>query len=311
MTASEHLVQFYDTDEELVDAVVPFLTAGLAAGESVLVIAREPHRSAFQRELAAIDRGLEQSIAAGTFVAVDAAELLRYLQDSETGEVSVADFDASVGMLVRRQLAGGRRLRIYGEVVALLWDRGEVSTAIALEAMWNDLQRQHPFMLFCGYPVVQAPAQRAAMEQVCRAHSSILPAIAEDSRPDAARVSAEFAPTIEAPGRVRALLRSMFGGDLRLGEDLQLSEDLLERLILAASELSANAVLHAHTPFRLLVQRREASVWIAVEDRAPLNSPQDVVGRTPHGLGLIAALAVRWGVTPRPTGKVVWAEISQ
>lgn len=311
MTACEHLVRFYDTDEELVNAVVPFLAAGLDTGESVLVIARESHRSAFERELAALDKGLEQAIAAGTFVAVDAAELLCYLQDRETGEMSAADFDAAVGMLVRRQLAGGRRLRIYGEVVALLWDRGEVSTAIALEAMWNDLQRQHTFALFCGYPVAQTPAQREAMEQVCRAHSSMLPSIAADPRPDAARISAVFAPTIEAPGRVRALLRSMFGEDLRLGEDLQLSEDLLERLILAASELSANAVLHAHTPFRLLVQRRAASVWIAVEDRAPLRSPLDVVGRTPHGLGLIAALAVRWGVTPGPTGKVVWAEIPQ
>ncbi len=78
---------------------------------------------------------------------------------------------------------------------------------------------------------------------------------------------------------------------------------------LAASELAANAVLHARTPFRLLVQARESSVWIAVEDRAPLRDRREVLGRTPHGLALIAAFALRWGVTPGSNGKVVWAEL--
>jgi hypothetical protein len=301
-TAPEHLVRFYDTDDELVNTVVPFLAAGLDADESVLVIATEHHRHAFERELALMDVGLEQAITAGTFVAVDATEILDFMQENGSGEITTDNFEASMGMLVRRHLASGRGLRVYGEVVALLWDRGEASAAVALEAMWNELQRRHPFRLFCGYPVVSAPAQLEAVQRVCRAHSLVLPATTGDPQPDASSLDEQFAPDIQAPRRVRALLRSALG-------DLQFREELIERLTLAASELSANAVVHARTPFRLLVQPRAASVWLAVEDRAPLRSPLDVVGRTPHGLGLIAALAVRWGVTPRASGKIVWAEI--
>lgn len=303
MTACDHLVQFYDTDEELVNAVVPYLTAGLEADESVLVIATEQHRLAFERELGAAGCGLQQAISAGTFVGVDAAEMLHYLQQEGSGQISAPDFDATVGMLVRRQLAGGRRLRIYGEIVALLWDRGQVSAAVALEELWNDLQSQQPFQLFCAYPVVSAQAQLDAVPQVCRAHSFVLPAVTEDPQADVP-VAAEFAPSLEAPRCVRALLRA------RLAE-LRLDQELIDRLILAASELAANAVVHAHTPFRLLVKPRADSVWIAVEDHDPLRSPFDVVGRTPHGLGLIAALAVRWGVIPAEAGKTVWAEIPQ
>lgn len=301
-TAREHLVRFYDTDDELVNTVVPFLAAGLDSDESVLVIATEHHRLAFERELALMDIGLERAIAAGTFVAVDATQTLDLLQKDGSGEIGADDFAAIVGQLVRRQLESGRGLRVYGEVVALLWDRGEASAAVALEAMWNELQRQHPFTLFCGYPVASAPEQLEAVEQVCRAHSFVLPATTVDPQSDASPVDEQFAADIQAPRRVRALLRSALG-------DLQFGEELIERLILAASELSANAVVHAHTPFRLVVQPRAASVWLAVEDRAPLRSPLDVIGRTPHGLGLIAALAVRWGVTPCPAGKIVWAEI--
>src|SRR6202012_5252503 len=103
---------------------------------------------------------------------------------------------------------------------------------------------------------------------------------------------AEFNPDLDAPRRVRVLLRSVLS-------ELQADEDLIECGTLTASELAANAVLHARTPFRLLVQSRESTVWIAVEDHAPLKDASELVSRSPHGLGLIAALALRWGVTPQ------------
>ncbi len=107
---------------------------------------------------------------------------------------------------------------------------------------------------------------------------------------------------MDAPRRVRALLRSALA-------EFQFSDDLIERGTLTASELAANAVVHAGTPFRLLVQPRATSVWIGVEDHAPLRHRQDVVGRSPHGLGLIAALALRWGIVAGETGKLIWAEL--
>ncbi len=115
-------------------------------------------------------------------------------------------------------------------------------------------------------------------------------------------LNAEFDASLEAPSRVRRTLRSALS-------DLGLSEDLIQRGTLTASELAANAVVHARTPFRLLVEPKEESVWIAVEDGAPLSDRDEVVARSPHGLGLVAALASRWGITPRPAGKRVWAEL--
>jgi MEDS: MEthanogen/methylotroph, DcmR Sensory domain len=303
MAVCEHLVQFYETDDEIVNAVVPYLAEGLDADEAVLVIASESHRAAFERELGRLDTDLETAISAGTYLSVDAGEVLDRLRRDQSGEIGAEEFDLGVGALVRRQLAGGRSLRVYGEIVALLWDRGEAAGAIAADKIWEQLQQHDQFMLFCGYPGADASTRPEALRQVCRSHSCVLPAIGDQgSPPGIAPLSTAFAPTMDAPGRVRAVLRA----ELR---ELRLDEDLIERGTLAASELATNAVLHAQTSFRLLVEPRSESVWIAVEDEEPLKGRFDVVGRSPHGLGLIAALARRWGVTTSERGKIVWAEI--
>src|SRR3989440_8281843 len=47
----DHIVQFYEDDGFLFDAVAHFAGAGLAAGEPVLIVATQPHRLAFAQLL--------------------------------------------------------------------------------------------------------------------------------------------------------------------------------------------------------------------------------------------------------------------
>ncbi len=64
-------------------------------------------------------------------------------------------FEQPVGNLVRAHLlstgrAGARGpapggLRAYGEMVAVLWGNGQVLAALALEELWNRLQRTADF----------------------------------------------------------------------------------------------------------------------------------------------------------------------
>src|SRR4051812_21008687 len=72
----EHLVQFYDSEPFLCDAVARFLALGIAAGEPLVVVATEEHRAAFLRRLA--DEGLDVGVAQGTgrLVLLDARETL-------------------------------------------------------------------------------------------------------------------------------------------------------------------------------------------------------------------------------------------
>ena len=81
-----------------------------------------------------------------------------------------------IGGLIRQAGTGGRPVRAYGEMVALLWDDGLVNAAIQLEAMWNELGQAHPFSLLCGYPAgsVTRDGYLDAFAAVCRLHREVV-----------------------------------------------------------------------------------------------------------------------------------------
>ena len=72
----------------------------------------------------------------------------------------------------------GRPLRIFGEIVDLLSRQGRVDDALALEALWNDLQLTRNFSLLCGYglDIFDPSVQAGPLPSVCRVHSHVLPA---------------------------------------------------------------------------------------------------------------------------------------
>lgn len=84
-----------------------------------------------------------------------------------------------------------------------------------------------------------------------------------------------------------------------------------EMVALLVSELAANAVLHARTPFTVVVDNDDTMVRVEVTDgrsAGPVmkdHSPTAVTGR---GLRLIDTIARRWGVDQRDEGKTVWFE---
>jgi hypothetical protein len=67
------------------------------------------------------------------------------------------------------------RVRIFGQMVDVLWQRGERNAAIQLEVLWNELAQTEAFSLLCGYAVGHF-YKHAAFEQVCAQHSHILSA---------------------------------------------------------------------------------------------------------------------------------------
>jgi hypothetical protein len=44
-------------------------------------------------------------------------------------------------------------LRVYGEMVGLLWQAGEYPAAIRLEQLWHRLMKAVDFSLYCAYPI--------------------------------------------------------------------------------------------------------------------------------------------------------------
>jgi anti-sigma regulatory factor (Ser/Thr protein kinase) len=81
---------------------------------------------------------------------------------------------------------------------------------------------------------------------------------------------------------------------------------------LLVSELAANAVLHARTPMRVSVLRRDEQVRIEVRDDDP-NLPRrltpDPLAMHGRGVMLVDTLSTAWGVNGNQRGKTVWFEV--
>lgn len=176
-TPRDHVVQLYEHDEDLTRSVGGYLHEAIDSGGVGIVVATPPHRRAFRACLVAHGVDLAHAHAMGRLVELDAAGTLARFQSR--GRLWPDRFRAVIGSVIRRAGASASQVRVFGEMVALLWDGGDVSGAIELETHWNELARELPFSLMCGYPFASIgkaePAERVeTIEQMCRLHSTVL-----------------------------------------------------------------------------------------------------------------------------------------
>jgi len=171
---ASHLCQFYSADDglSLAKNVARYIADGVAFRSNVIVVATEANKAAFCRELLAM--GIDAKRQVG-IVFLDADDMLA--QFMVEGYPDPAYFEKNIGSLVRDAFVPDCGLRIYGEMVGVLWSAGRHSAAIRLEQLWNKLQRDVPFRLFCGYPidVFSEEFETVAVEAVVCAHSHLLP----------------------------------------------------------------------------------------------------------------------------------------
>lgn len=293
----EHAVLFYEKDKELVEAVSNYLAQAIWEEETALVIATPAHCAAFVEALKARHIDVEGAISSESLVLLDAASALS--QFTEEGGSNEEQFRTVIGGAIREVLTSGRAVRAFGEMVALLWDQGDVLAAIELEALWNNLGHELPFALFCAYPagLVADPDQAEALQRVCHLHSSVLE-LKDSGTPI---IDADFPVTFAAPRTARHLVV----GKLR---EQGYEEELIGKIALAVTELATNALRHARSPFSILVEEG-ITLRVAVRDNLT-QGPNPALVAAGHGLGLIAALASRWGIDVAADGKAVWAEFA-
>ena len=161
----DHLVQLYGATQELADAVGEYAGAGLERGEAVILIATPEHRAAFLARLKNVDG----------VVVLDAEHTLQRFMSN--GMPQWKEFHSIVGGLIADLRLRFPAVRAYGEMVDVLWQRGERDAAIRLEEYWNELGRLQTFSLFCAYRMdpLDATLYEGALQAVCGVHSHLLP----------------------------------------------------------------------------------------------------------------------------------------
>ena len=170
----DHAVQIYADQTLFMDTLEGFASAGLRAGDGVIVIATTAHRIALERRLRI--RGFDVDLARreDRYTAVNAiAALSEFMIDGEPNEVQ---FICLATHLIARAHGSGRRVRVFGELVALLWGQRNIAATVALECLWNKLQAEETFCLFCAYPRSGFTQNTInSLHEICSHHSRQIP----------------------------------------------------------------------------------------------------------------------------------------
>jgi hypothetical protein len=173
-----HAVQLFDSDDSLAADVASFLHRGYLLGEHVRVVSTAAHMAGIARQLSNLGCPVERATATGELVWWDAATTLGSLMSD--GRVDAQ----RLRPLVREMSGNGRPhpTRVYGEMVDLLAERGDLRSALALEQAWTRAIAGGTTSLLCGYQAIHFSdtSTRGALDAICREHDDVRHAPGDD-----------------------------------------------------------------------------------------------------------------------------------
>jgi hypothetical protein len=169
----EHLVQIYADDEVFLDSLQEFVAGGLQAGDGVIVIATTAHLNALEDRLVAHGLDVDTARSQDQYIPLDAEETLSKFMVGGWPDDEL--FAQVVTGLLARARGNGRRVRAFGEMVALLWARGHSGATVRLEHVWHSFCREEAFSLFCAYPRIGFTQDaHESMREICATHSKVI-----------------------------------------------------------------------------------------------------------------------------------------
>ena len=173
MSPCDHAIQIYEGDDTFLDALEGFVGNGLRQGESAIVIATPEHRSSLERRLETRGLDMHAAVSSDQYIAIDAeATLAQFMRGDWPDDALFAE---CVHGLIARARVSGRPVRAFGEMVALLWARGQAGATVRLEHLWHGLCRELGFPLFCAYPRCGFTQDATfALEEICAKHDRLL-----------------------------------------------------------------------------------------------------------------------------------------
>lgn len=174
-----HVVQFYSEDSHLLDSLAELVRQTLNDGNSAVVIATDAHRAGLRERLEASGVQCGSLMEEYRLIVLDAEASLASI--IENGIPNSRLFEETFRPALRR--AGAAAVShnpcvvAFGEMVALLWMREKYQAAIRLEQLWNALQSEESFFLYCAYPLAGFDRQKHLedFQRICGEHSEIIP----------------------------------------------------------------------------------------------------------------------------------------
>ena len=145
-----HIVYPYTDETQLAEAVCLFTGSGLRKGEAVVLVMTQAHYALIRGRLTTEGFDIPELERSGLLVCEGAENLLStFLFD---GILDEHEFKTRIGAIIERakEAAGDQPVRIFGEMVSLIWETAPRATD-RLEELWNQVIEAHSVPLLCAY----------------------------------------------------------------------------------------------------------------------------------------------------------------
>ncbi len=178
---SSHAVQFYETDEALLNRLSEFAGSALGGGGACIIVATASHARLLELRLLRRGLDLDQMEGDGRFQLLDAGVTLEsFMRNGEPDELSFFAIMEEILSKASASVLGKPRdgVAVFGEMVALLRAEGkDPKMAIRLEQMWNRVGKIRSFSLLCAYPMQSFSREedQIAFRHICAEHTHLLP----------------------------------------------------------------------------------------------------------------------------------------
>jgi len=173
ISPTENIVHLYADDAAFLEMLEGFAVMGLLAGEGVVIIATQAHIFDLSRRLESRGIDLRSARECDQYLPLEAETILATFMAGERPDE--ARFNKVAAELIERAGGGGRPVRAFGELAAILWENGHNAAAVRLEHMWNDLRRTRQFALFCSYPKSAFTLHTLeSLEEICASHTKVI-----------------------------------------------------------------------------------------------------------------------------------------
>jgi MEDS: MEthanogen/methylotroph, DcmR Sensory domain len=176
----DHVVVFHRSDDELARVVTDYLLGALENDGAAVVVTTRAHRAAIEDRLGRDGADLSAAGAAGCYVALDAADVLSQFMINDYADP--AGFWRVISPVIRKASRNGGSVRVFAEMVSLMWADGRPSPAADLEALWTELTAQYSCSLLCAYPAgLLRDAERADdLAEILAGHSDVTAILSRD-----------------------------------------------------------------------------------------------------------------------------------
>jgi hypothetical protein len=154
------------------------------SGEAVVLVVTREHHDLIRQRLLFLPEHVSKAEGSGQLTVMDAEQLLSMfmLRDMPNAEL----FQSYVGGLLDSKLALFPVLRVYGEMVQVLWSAGKGRATVALEQLWNKLVLSRGVTLLCGYSIARFARHQQSddFRAICEEHTHVFPAESYEALPD-------------------------------------------------------------------------------------------------------------------------------